>query len=84
VSNQFSNREGLADRYFEQDLKGQREWYGRQASASRNWMQLLSLVVIGAGAATSFVQVFMPANWVPVRRTGARGRRSPASGSSGR
>jgi Protein of unknown function (DUF4231) len=70
MSGQFSDREARADRYFEQDLKGQREWYGRRASAYKNWTQLLALVVIGAGAATTFVQVFTPANWVPVLTAG--------------
>ena len=69
MSDQASNREARADRYFEQDLKGEREWYGRRASSYKNWMQLLSLVVIGAGAATSFVQVFT-ASWVPVLTAG--------------
>jgi len=70
MSAQLSDREGPADRYFEQSLKGQREWYGSRASAYKNWTQLLSLVVIGAGAATSFLQVFTPASWVPVLTAG--------------
>jgi hypothetical protein len=70
MSGQFSDREARADRYFEQDLKGEREWYGRRASSYKNWMQLLALVVIGAGAATTFVQVFTPATWVPVLTAG--------------
>jgi hypothetical protein len=61
----LSDREARADRYFEQDLKGQREWYGKRASAYKNWAQLLGLVVIAAGGATSFFQVFTPATWVP-------------------
>jgi Protein of unknown function (DUF4231) len=60
-----SDREARAERYFKQDLKDQREWYGRRASVYKNWAQLLGLVIIGAGAATSFVQVFTPATWVP-------------------
>jgi Protein of unknown function (DUF4231) len=62
---ELSDREARADHYFEQDLKGQREWYGKRASAYKNWTQLLALVVIAAGAATSFFQVFTPAPWVP-------------------
>jgi Protein of unknown function (DUF4231) len=60
-----SDREARAERYFKQDLKDQREWYGRRASLYKNWAQLLGLVIIGAGAATSLVQVFTPATWVP-------------------
>jgi Protein of unknown function (DUF4231) len=38
----------------------------RQAGLSlQNWAQLLGLVVVAAGAATSFFQVFTPATWVP-------------------
>jgi Protein of unknown function (DUF4231) len=60
-----SDREARAERYFKQDLKDQLEWYGRRASVYKNWAQLLGLVIIGAGAATSFLQVFTPATWVP-------------------
>jgi hypothetical protein len=66
MSGQFSDRDARADRYFEQDLKGQRDWYGRRASSYKTWTQLLGLAIIGAGAATTFVQVFTPATWVPV------------------
>jgi hypothetical protein len=52
MTDQLSDREARADRYFEQDLKGQREWYGKRASTYKNWTQLLGLVVIAAGAAT--------------------------------
>jgi hypothetical protein len=37
---QLSDREARADHYFEQDLKGQREWYGQRASTYKNWTQL--------------------------------------------
>jgi hypothetical protein len=50
--------------------KGQREWYGKRASAYKNWTELLGLVVIAAGAATSFFQVFTPATWVPAVTAG--------------
>jgi len=67
---QPNDRETRAERYFEQDLKGQREWYGKRASVYKNYSQLLALVVIGAGAATSFLQVFTPASWVPALTAG--------------
>jgi len=70
MASQGSDREARAERYFEQDLKGQREWYGTRASAYKNYAQLLALVVIGAGAMTSFVQVFTPATWVPAVSAG--------------
>src|SRR3954447_21822189 len=58
-------REAQAEQYFEQDLKGQRRWYGERASAYKRNTQVLGLLVIGAGALTSFVQVFSPQPWVP-------------------
>jgi hypothetical protein len=61
-----SAREARAEQYFERDLKGQRRWYGERASDFKNRSQRLGLLVIGAGAATSFVQVFAAAPWVPM------------------
>src|SRR4051812_1303023 len=59
-------REARAEQYFEQDLKGQRSWYSERASTYKQRTQVLGLLVIGAGAVTSFVQVFSPQPWVPV------------------
>ena len=52
--------ETRAEQYFEQDLKGQRRWYSERASTYKQRAQVLGLLVIGAGAATSFVQVLSP------------------------
>jgi hypothetical protein len=59
-------REARADEYFEQDLKGQRCWYSERAATYKQRTQVLSLLVIGAGAGTSFVQVLPAERWVPV------------------
>ena len=59
-------REARAEQYFKQDLKGQRSWYSERASTYKQRTQVLGLLVIGAGAVTSFVQVFSPRPWVPV------------------
>src|SRR4051794_16732028 len=59
-------REARAEQYFEQDLKGQRHWYSERASTYKQRTQVLGLLVIGAGAATSFVQVFAGRPWVSV------------------
>src|SRR3954464_9605569 len=59
-------REARAEQYFEQDLKGQRRWYGERASTYKRNTQVLGLLVIGAGALTSFMQVFAAQPWVPV------------------
>lgn len=60
-----NSRATRADRYFTQDLKDQRAWYGKRASAYKTWAQLLSFVVVAAGTATSFFQVFKEESWVP-------------------
>ena len=57
-------REARAEQYFEQDLKGQRSWYSERASTYRQRTQVLAILVIGAGAATSVMQVFT-GGWVP-------------------
>jgi hypothetical protein len=59
-------RELRAAQYYEQDLKGQRRWYSERASTYKQRTQILGLLIIGAGAATSFVQVFPAQRWVPV------------------
>src|SRR5881398_2886819 len=59
-------REARAQQYFEQDLKGQRSWYSERGSTYKQRTQLLALLVIGAGAVTSFMQVFSPRPWVPM------------------
>src|SRR3954466_16275790 len=59
-------REARAEQDFEQDLKGQRRCYNKRASTYKQRTQALGLLVIGAGAATSFVQVFAARPWVPV------------------
>jgi hypothetical protein len=62
----LGEREARAERYFSQDLAGQREWYGNRASSYKRWAQLLAVLVIGAGSATSFLQVFSARPWVPI------------------
>jgi hypothetical protein len=59
-------REARAEQYLEQDLKGQRRWYSERASIYKRRTQLLGLLILGAGAATSFFQVFAAHPWVPV------------------
>ena len=59
-------REARAERYFERDLAGQRSWYGKRASGFKIHAQVLGIVVVGAGAATTFLQVLRDVRWVPV------------------
>jgi Protein of unknown function (DUF4231) len=65
MTDPLSGRAARAERYFKNDLQDQRQWYGKRASVDKNRAQLLSFVVITAGAATSFFQVFSPAPWLP-------------------
>ncbi len=59
-------REARAEQYFKRDLEDQRRWYGERASAFKARAQLLGVSVVAAGAATSFLQVFRDARWIPV------------------
>jgi hypothetical protein len=59
-------RETRAERYFEHDLVGQRGWYGERASRFKVRAQALGIIVVAAGAATTFLQVFHDTRWVPV------------------
>src|SRR3954466_16380458 len=59
-------RKVRGEQYFEQALKGQRRWYSERSSTYKQRTQVLGLLVIGAGAATSFMQVFASRPWVPV------------------
>lgn len=59
-------REALAKRYFDQDLAGQRTWYGERAARFKARAQALGITVLAAGAGTTFLQVFGGAPWVAV------------------
>ena len=59
-------RAARAERYFERDLAGQRVWYSARATRLKARAQALGVTVVGAGAATTFCQVFGQVPWVPV------------------
>ncbi len=59
-------REARAEQYLKRDLEDQRRWYGERASRYKARAQALGIAVVAAGAATSFLQVFRGAAWVPV------------------
>jgi hypothetical protein len=61
-----SSREARADQYLERDLQVQRGWYSKHATRFKSRAQALGMALIAAGAATSFLQVFRDAFWVPV------------------
>jgi hypothetical protein len=64
-----SARAARAQSYFDQDLNKQLDWYSDRASVYKSRNQLLSIFVIVAGVATTFVQIFSQEQqlpWVPV------------------
>ncbi len=63
-------REARAQAFLEQDLKGQRQWYSQRSSAYKTRAQMLSLFVLAAGAATTFVQVFRDVWWISILTAG--------------
>jgi hypothetical protein len=65
ADDQKTVRDARAQAYFEQDLKGQRQWYSTHSSTYKSRAQILSLLVLAAGAATTFVQVFGENWWAP-------------------
>jgi hypothetical protein len=65
MTDQLSDRETRAERYFEQDLKGQREWYGKRASAYKTGPSFLVLSSLLPERQLRSFRVFTPAIWVP-------------------
>jgi len=59
-----ANRTSRSQLYFEDDLRGQRDWYSGKASGFKTKSQQLSLTIIAAGALTAIVSVFGPSLWV--------------------
>ena len=59
-----SEREARAEQYFERDLQGQRRWYSDKASKLKRRAQVLSLLIIVAGALIAFAGTFGSAPWV--------------------
>jgi hypothetical protein len=57
-NDRLAARMARAERYLDDHLKKQRQWYSEKASAHRNWSQRLGLAVIACGALVTFVQVF--------------------------
>lgn len=50
-------RVARADRYFDEHLQNQRDWYSKKASAHKGWSQRFSFTVILVGALITFLQV---------------------------
>jgi hypothetical protein len=55
-------RRQRANRYFDEDLRGQRKWYSARAGRQKGMHVWLSFVVLAAGAATAVTQLFAPAS----------------------
>lgn len=61
---QRQERINRAELYFKEDLRDQRGWYGRKAATNKAWAQRLGLIIIAAGALTTFLQIFGAELWV--------------------
>ena len=59
-------RDGLAERYFKDDLADLRTWYSQKAGLFKTHAELLALLTIVLGAVITFIQVFGAAPWVPI------------------
>jgi hypothetical protein len=59
-------RDTLAERYFKNDLAGQKSWYSEKAGLFKTRSELLALLTIVFGALITFIQVFGAAPWVPI------------------
>jgi len=59
-------REARASAYLEQDLKGQRQWYSKRSSSYKKRTEVFSILIIAAGAATTFVQVLGNRWWATI------------------
>ena len=53
----LASRMRRADRYYNEHLRKQRDWYSTKASSYKKWGQRLSFIVIAAGALTTFLQI---------------------------
>lgn len=62
--NQRQARIARADRYLKEDLRDQRGWYSNKAAINKAWAQRLGLIIIAAGALTTFLQIFGAELWV--------------------
>ncbi len=62
----FPDRRAKANRYFDVHLNKQREWYSKNASKAKNWSNRLALVVLGAGALISVIQIFHDKSYTPL------------------
>ena len=57
-TSRIENRMRRADIYFEEHLRGQREWYSRKAGTYKSWYHRLAIIVLTCGALTSVLQLF--------------------------
>jgi hypothetical protein len=59
-------RDSAAERYFAKDLDGQRQWFSERAQSYKRRSEFLALLVIGLGAAVTFIQVLGAAPWMAI------------------
>jgi hypothetical protein len=59
----YKVRAAFADRYYDQDLKKQRQWYSDKANALKKRGEAIAFLVIFLGTATTFVQALPDGSW---------------------
>jgi uncharacterized protein DUF4231 len=70
-SSGYEARTAFADKYFNEDLKKQRDWYSNKATRLKGRAELLAFLVILFGSLTTFSQVaFSEGHWRAVISAG--------------
>jgi len=59
----YKVRAAFADRYYNEDLKKQRQWYSNKANALKKRGETIAFLVIFLGAATTFIQALPGGPW---------------------
>jgi hypothetical protein len=62
----YPERKRRADRYFDDHLGKQRNWYSKNAGKSKRRTNFLAFVVLACGAATTVIQLFEGHAWLPL------------------
>ena len=61
-----TERKAKADRYYNEHLEEQRQWYSKNASKNKAWSRFLGAAILTAGALTTAVQIADPSATVQI------------------
>ena len=61
-----TERKAKADRYFDDHLEEQLQWYSKNASKNKAWSRRLGAAILAAGAMTTAVQIAEPSTTVQI------------------